>query len=288
MRPLLRLVRLPNTLSAAADVLAGAALAGAAASSSTVLVAALGSAAVYGGGVALNDLADRDRDRLHHPDRPIPSGRVSPRRAAWVAVALLVAGAASGLPAGGLHAAVTAALVAAVVGYDFLGQRAPLAGCFLMGTCRALNLLRGVTLLPGLGAEDLAAPAAYGLLVVLLTLASRLEDRPFRPGELLLPAFGLLPLHLVPALLAAITHGVTDPVTPACAAGGLLLWGYVARPAIGTPKHPGLLVFRGVFTLVLVDAFYALSARELLLALVLAAFLPAMRLLARLIGQPGS
>ncbi len=46
-----------------------------------VLLACLAAGLVTGAGNVLNDYSDRDTDRVNHPERPIPSGRVSPRRA---------------------------------------------------------------------------------------------------------------------------------------------------------------------------------------------------------------
>ena len=57
----LRLVRLPNTLTAAADVIAGAAIVGVDPLSPPVLLAAVGSAFLYAGGMALNDLLDVEK-----------------------------------------------------------------------------------------------------------------------------------------------------------------------------------------------------------------------------------
>src|SRR5438034_3002425 len=57
------------------------ALAGAAAASFTA------------GGNALNDLYDRETDRVNHPDRPLPSGSVTLREArAFTAAAFFIAG----------------------------------------------------------------------------------------------------------------------------------------------------------------------------------------------------
>lgn len=46
-----------------------------------VLLACLAAGLVTGAGNVLNDYSDWDTDRVNHPERPIPSGRVSPRKA---------------------------------------------------------------------------------------------------------------------------------------------------------------------------------------------------------------
>ena len=62
--------------TAIADVVAGGALAAAPLLSDRLWIPALGSAALYAGGVALNDAFDVEKDRRLHPDRVLPSGRV--------------------------------------------------------------------------------------------------------------------------------------------------------------------------------------------------------------------
>ena len=78
-RDLAELVRAPAALSVPGDAVAGAAAAG-----------ALGrahrrawpraSVCLYWAGMAANDWADRELDAVERPERPIPSGRVSPAR----------------------------------------------------------------------------------------------------------------------------------------------------------------------------------------------------------------
>jgi len=90
----LALLRPGNGVVASAAVLAGA-LAGAgppAVEGTTLVRVALGCAAAFcfiGAGNALNDFFDREIDKKAHPDRPIPSGRVTPRAALWVSAGLL-------------------------------------------------------------------------------------------------------------------------------------------------------------------------------------------------------
>jgi len=60
------------------------------------LLAAGAAASFTAGGNALNDLYDRATDAVNHPERPIPSGRVSVSRAGAFAVAAFVAAGALG------------------------------------------------------------------------------------------------------------------------------------------------------------------------------------------------
>ena len=114
----LRLVRLPNTLTAAADVIAGAAIVGLNPLAPPVLLAAAGSSLLYAGGMALNDLLDIDKDAVEAPDRVLPKGDLSVHAAGWIAVALLGVGAATALGTATAHFVVTLALLGAIILYD--------------------------------------------------------------------------------------------------------------------------------------------------------------------------
>src|SRR2546429_3915285 len=76
LRDLVELVRAPAALSVPGDALAGAAAAGVLRPRTAGLSAA--SVCLYWAGMAANDWADRELDAKERPERPIPSGRVSP------------------------------------------------------------------------------------------------------------------------------------------------------------------------------------------------------------------
>ena len=90
--PYLRLVRAPAVFSALGDPLAGLLLDGERIEPARAARLSAASALIYLAGMALNDLADREEDARERPDRPIPSGAVSPRAAAIVGGSLLLAG----------------------------------------------------------------------------------------------------------------------------------------------------------------------------------------------------
>lgn len=285
-RAVLRLVRLPNTLTAAADVLAGAAIAGHDPLSAPALLAAAGSMAIYGGGVALNDVLDAAKDRALHPERPIPSGAVPRSAAAALAGLLLALGGATAFTGGPAHLGVTAGLILAVLAYDALPDRLRWTGVLVMGACRALNLLRGATL----GGIDDAVPVALASAGHLwfvggITLVSTFEDRP-AAGRGYRTAVALL---LVPALLpvvAAVLDGGAGARGFAVLAGaGVLMAGI---RGVAPDPEPGRIVARAVFSLPLLDALWAVARGRWLAAAVIAALFPVSRLVARLVRQRGS
>jgi len=96
LRDLAELVRAPAALSVPGDIVAGAAAAGVL--GPRTLGLACSSVCLYWAGMAANDYADRELDAVERPERPIPSGRISPRAAAALAAGLTAAGlAAAGL-----------------------------------------------------------------------------------------------------------------------------------------------------------------------------------------------
>src|SRR5262249_7892817 len=81
----LQLIRLPNVVTAAADSFAGWLLVeGSAIPPGRWLPLAATSMVLYASGTALNDVFDFEIDRVERPSRPLPSGRISRRTAAWL------------------------------------------------------------------------------------------------------------------------------------------------------------------------------------------------------------
>ncbi len=93
MNPYLKLYRPVNNIMAALAVVS-AAFIGAGTGIFTlwqpVLIGALVVFFFTGGGNALNDYVDRETDRKNHPERPIPSGRISARRALHIGIISLI------------------------------------------------------------------------------------------------------------------------------------------------------------------------------------------------------
>jgi hypothetical protein len=142
VRALVELVRLPAALTVPGDSLAGAATAGWPLGRRTWLMP-MASACLYWAGMALNDYADRDLDAVERPERPIPSGRVRPRRALQLAAGLTAAGVGVAAVAGGRRSlAVALPLAASVWTYDLVAKPGP-AGPVVMACARGLDVLLG-------------------------------------------------------------------------------------------------------------------------------------------------
>lgn len=200
LRALIDLVRAPAALSVPGDVVAGAA----AARVLTARTAGLAccSVCLYWAGMAANDWADRHLDAVERPERPIPSGRITPRAALAVALGLTGAGlVAAGLAGGRRSLAVAAPLAAAVWAYD-LRWKNTAAGPAGMAACRALDVLLGAS--PGRVRSALPAAAVVGVHTWTVTELSRRE---VTGAPRTLPAATL-------AITAAVCRAATSPARP--------------------------------------------------------------------------
>ena len=146
IKPYLQLVRLPNLFTAAADSLAGWLIVrGSLEQPEKWVPLVLASVLIYAAGIVLNDVFDFEVDLKERPSRPLPSGKVTRRFAAWLGGLAIVSGpliaALSGSTASFL---VALSLAACVLGYD-AGLKRTVLGPEVMGACRALNLLLGLS-----------------------------------------------------------------------------------------------------------------------------------------------
>jgi len=228
--PYLRLVRAPAVFSALGDPLAGLLIDGHAPSPGPATRLSAASAMLYLAGMALNDFADREEDARERPERPIPSGAVSPRAAAILGGSLLLAGTLVARRSGARWTG--PALAATIVAYDFYLKRSSTLGPIAMGACRSLSLLMGVEAAQGevtrRGTEGALLLGAY---VAGLTLIARGETGTSHTIELRSGA-GLV----AGALLATGVRG--GPASIAWTAAAAALAGPAVRRALRTPA-PG-------------------------------------------------
>jgi 4-hydroxybenzoate polyprenyltransferase len=147
VRAHLQLMRPANMVTAMADVLAGFAVAGLMGVEKLpwLLVSAL---ALYGGGVTMNDFFDRRLDAVERPERPIPSGRATALSAGLLGCGLLALGIAFAFQSSAASGAIAIAVAALAVLYDAAGKHVAFVGPVLMGSCRGLDLLLGMSANP--------------------------------------------------------------------------------------------------------------------------------------------
>jgi 4-hydroxybenzoate polyprenyltransferase len=232
IRPWLQLVRLPNVVTAAADSLAGCLLAtGSLGEPRRWLPLATASMVLYASGTALNDVFDFEIDRAERPNRPLPSGQVSRRSAAWLGGLGLVLGPALAVMTGAEASGIVAAVLAVcILSYD-AGLKHTLLGPVAMGACRGLNLLLGMSCATALaGPIGWLSAVVYGLYVAGITVVSRSETTGGSRGGLLagLAIQDLAILGLAGVALAHRQFPYSDAERPLIPLEGLLVLALVA------------------------------------------------------------
>jgi 4-hydroxybenzoate polyprenyltransferase len=269
VRSFFELLRPANVVTAVADVLAGAAVAGAAWSRHFWWLVP-STACLYAGGVVLNDYFDRHVDAIERPERPIPSGRVTARAAATLGALLLLAGVAFAAGSRGSSAAMAGAVALAVLLYDARGKRHAFLGPVNMGACRALNLLLGMTAASG------AVAAAWPLALLPLTYIAGvtvLSRGEVAGGKRPVALLALALVGLVAVAAIALAARPTDRVALAWAV--ILAAGFAIRllPAFWrawrdpSPATIRTAVRTGVLSLVLLDAVIAAAYADIMVSL---------------------
>lgn len=263
--PYLLLIRPANLITSATDIAAGAAIALLLARSTTephiwssgsLIILILSSVLLYAGGIALNDVLDAELDRRERPERPIPSGRVSVRQAGIFALSLLAAGVifafghstTSGILALGI------AVFSAI--YNKRAKHHAFGGPAVMGFIRGLNLLLGLSIVPGLVPANSALMLFPIVYIFAITMISRGEVHGGGKGTLRLAMIMFLAVD-IGILLFGISRGFRF-VSVVFAA--FHLW-FVLPPlsrAIRNPVGPeiGNAVKHGVLGMILLDALW--------------------------------
>ncbi len=284
IKPYLQLVRLPNVFTAAADSLAGWLFVGGTLADPGrwfPLVAA--SMAIYAAGIVLNDVFDYATDLRERPSRPLPSGRVSRRFAKWLGGSLLALGPVVAALSGSLSSfGVAAVLAGSVLAYD-AGLKRTVLGPEVMGACRGLNLLLGMSQAADFGGfSGWLTAGSLGLFITGVTWISRSETESGRSAG----AVAGLALQNVAFLgiVAAVLRRSGSPSagmngSPAAAFVGLLVIVIVALVvnraglrAIRRPTPPllQLAVKTGVLSLVWLNVGIVAAVRGPTLALAVA------------------
>lgn len=145
------------------------------------------SACLYLSGMVFNDVFDRKADAEDRPEAPIPSGKVSVTVAAMLGVGLMAAGLGASYmvginkPIGQFHPlAVAGMLCVAILLYDFVLKRTPIAPV-MMGGCRFLNIILGASTLTPFwlvfSRPQLVVGIGLGVFVMGVTWFARTETR---------------------------------------------------------------------------------------------------------------
>ncbi|MDD3398203.1 MAG: geranylgeranylglycerol-phosphate geranylgeranyltransferase [Candidatus Methanomethylophilaceae archaeon] len=151
-----------------------------------LLVASISVAGFIAAGNALNDYVDREVDRLAHPDRPLPSGRMEPRTALYVASGLFVSSLAISLLLDPISIAIFVIATVMMLAYELKLKASGLAG-----NATIALLTGGLFLLGGAvvgSVENTLAVAGMAMLVSLgREITKDIEDMEGDQGRNTLP-----------------------------------------------------------------------------------------------------
>ena len=149
------LIRPANIITAISDILAGSAIAGYfnelhTPSISKLILLVLSTSCLYAGGIVFNDIFDLNVDRSERPERPLPNGEISLKNAQIFGITLFISGILFSFLVqfqSGIIAILTS-LMALI--YDRYTKDYLIVGSLNMGFCRGLNLILGMSILPGI------------------------------------------------------------------------------------------------------------------------------------------
>jgi 4-hydroxybenzoate polyprenyltransferase len=243
-RAYFELLRFPAVFTAIADVMMGFLVTfGALHPAGPFVMLAAASALLYLAGMVLNDVFDAKTDAQERPHRPIPSQRVSLRTAKIVGWTLLALGALTAAHLG-YHGnstrttIVALALAGCVVLYD-AGAKRTLLGPLVMGGCRMLNVLLGMSLAMAAdgmsprpwSTSELILASGLGLYIVGVSICARSEAgvslrRSLVAGIAVLVA-GLGLIASAPIVGVSTDH-VTENGLKLSTTQWLILWGLLA------------------------------------------------------------
>ena len=208
LRSYLELCRASNLPTVWTNVLCATLLSSAPWRPVSTLAAAVAVSLFYVGGMALNDVLDVEEDRKRKPQRPIPSGRISRRAAAWFAIALF----ALGLALLGTFDSIWSMgngllLIGLIYLYDRLHSLHP-ATVLLMAGCRFMVFLTAADVVSwNLQDRVLLGALAQFVYIVLLTVVARWEKHTTRELGFPLIPWMIAGISLVDGvLMAALVH----------------------------------------------------------------------------------
>ena len=287
-----RLARPANLPTAAADILAGVAVAGVISSANKyinytavpgidILYLVFASVFLYAGGVILNDVFDYKIDAVERPERAIPSGLISLKSAAIYGSVVLIVGIVLAFLVNSVSGSVAMALAASIVFYDAIAKKYDFLGPLSMGICRGINLILGMSILGTLGYWWIAIiPIVY---IFAITLISRGEVHGENKNHIVLA--GVLYATVIFAVLSLAflyTDSIIFPLLFLVLFAILVFKPLIKAHSENSPHNIKEAVMAGVLSLVVLDASIAVSFSTWWYGLLILALLPISKALSKL------
>lgn len=172
-------IRPANVVTAIADIMAGAAIAGALSGTLSQMgdlaLLVLSTIGLYGGGIVFNDIFDLAQDRIERPERILPSGKLSVSSAITFGSVLLLIGVFAGALVSWISGAIALLVAVLALTYDKFSKHIQVLGPINMGLCRAGNLMLGVSIIPAAVSEHWWLGIIPVLFISAVTLTSQKE-----------------------------------------------------------------------------------------------------------------
>ncbi|MGJ7029649.1 UbiA-like protein EboC [Niabella hirudinis] len=274
------LCRPANVITAMADVLAGASIAlfysngdAPAEFYTNGIFLLVATAALYAGGIVFNDIFDLETDRIERPERVIPSGTISKQAALIFGTVLLMIALASSAMAGGTSFFIACGIACAALLYNYKSKHHAIAGPLNMGVCRGLNLLLGLSLVPGLLKPNAWLAIVPLVYIFAVTTISRDEVHGGKKKNLAVAFI----LYLIVFITLCIITGYTKVYMGL----GLLLPFFISimRPLYKAwqnplPKNIIKAVKAGVLSILFLDATWAAIHNQFLICALIICLLP--------------
>ncbi len=286
-----RLARPANLPTAAADILAGVAIAlylknievlkFLGDQSADILSLVFSSIALYAGGVVFNDVFDAELDAVERPERAIPSGLVPKREAVYFGIILMLIGITLAFKCSLLSGLISIALTIAILTYDAYFKQFSFSGPLNMGICRGLNLLMGMSILGMLSHWYISiVPVVY---IFAITLISRGEVHGNNKKHIV--CAGILYAIVILSIALVVMQQKDNLIV---LLPFLILFGFlIFKPLVkafkeNSPSNIKKAVMSGVLSLVVMNACWVAGFSDWYLALAVLLLLPLSMLLSKL------
>jgi 4-hydroxybenzoate polyprenyltransferase len=169
------LVRLPNIFTAASNILSGYFTIVATVSSSFINLHLLylvglmtSSSLLYLAGIVFNDYFDIEIDKKERLTRPLPSGKITKRKALTIAISSVIAANVITLVINWTSFIIAIILTTIIIAYDYGLKHNNITGPIIMGLARSINVILGAS--PALSTLLLSVTASKMLLFIAISL----------------------------------------------------------------------------------------------------------------------
>lgn len=177
VRPYLELMRVPNVFTSMADIFAGyfAVTQFHQGQIRHLIFLLFSTSFLYTAGIIFNDYFDYETDLKERLQRPLPSGRVSLMTALVIGITFIILGIIFASLVGVQSFVIAVLLAGIILAYDSATKNIPILGSINMGGCRFLNVLLGMSVVPGQISSRIFIAFVVMLYVISITTLSKGE-----------------------------------------------------------------------------------------------------------------